>query len=321
MKLTIGITQLRPEWEIIIKQIGVSYEDVPFKGPVHSDQFSVIIVSNKGTQYEKDILLHYINSGGSILIEANVAVWLFDISIIPVFVNTIEPTEDPIYNGVLPGFIQTKLFLPKYGNMLNSESGKKLVQIHTLGKGTALILPGSFTNIVLDIKIKRRNFSTSLSYLPSERVAHRSKHTIREVIQKSLEHLHFVRELPFLVLSPFPDDKQSIFNFRIDTDFASEKEIDSLYQICLNHNISATWFVETNSAKTRMIQFSCMQNQEIALHCYWHKVTNNYSFNSANIKKGCQVLNEANIPFCGYGAPYGEWNYNLAKSIEEAGFT
>ena len=128
--------------------------------------------------------------------------------------------------------------------MLESESGKKLIQISPLGKGTALILPGSFTNIVLEIKIKRRNFPTSLPHLPSERVAHSSKHTIREVIQKSLEHLHFVRELPFLFLSPFPDEKQSIFNFRIDTDSATEEEIDSLYQVhTINFvRITEIWF-------------------------------------------------------------------------------
>ena len=45
-------------------------------------------------------------------------------------------------------------------------------------------------------------------------------------------------------LFPFPNEKQSIFNFRIDTDFASEEEIDSVYQLCLDHDISATWFVD-----------------------------------------------------------------------------
>jgi len=264
--------------------------------------------------------LHYIKSGGSILIEADIAEWLFNIDIVLVFVRTIESDYGPIFNGVLPGFIQTKLFLSRKADLLETGSGKKLVQIYTSGKGTALILPGGFSKTILDTKIRRRNFSTSAENLPSERVARISKHTIREVIQKSLENLHFVRQLPFISLSPFPNGKRSIFNLRIDTDFASEKEIESFYQLCLKHEISATWFVETKSAKDRMEQFSQMQNQEIGLHCFQHKVSDKYSFNKSDIHSGTEILNKANIPFWGYAAPYGEWNISQAKAIEQAEF-
>jgi len=320
MKLTVGITQLLPEWKILVNQIGVSYEDFHPIKPIKPDQASVIIVTRQGLQTEKNILLQYLNSGGSILIEANIAEWLFDIQTVQTFINNIEPIKDSIFGNVIPGYIQTKLYLPKNGNMLEVKSGKKLVQIYTLGKGTAIIIPGGFANIILDTKARRRNFPTRALHLPSERVACRSKHTIREVIQTSLEYLHYIRDLPFLYLSPFPEGKQSIFNFRVDTDFASEKEIDSLYQTCLTHNISATWFVETKSAINRMEQFASMQNQEIGLHCYNHKVTNQYNSNKLDINKGINILNKANIPYYGYAAPYGDWNIPLAKAIEQTDF-
>ena len=320
MRITTGITHLLPEWEIVIQQIGFPFEVVSLQKSILIDQYSVIIVTKTGVQSLKDILLKYIKYGGSILAEADVAKWLFDIENIPTFVSTIEPNDDPIYNDVLPGFIQTKLFLPQNAEMLESESGRKLVQTYTFGKGTAIILPGGFSNIILDARVKRRNFPTRASHLPSERVGRISKHTIREVVQRSLEHLHFVRQLPFLSLSPFPDEKQSIFNFRIDTDFASEKEIDSLYQLCLKHDISANWFVETKSTRDNIGQFARMQYQEIGLHCYHHKVSSSYFFNKSNIKEGCQILNNANIPFYGFAAPYGEWNIPLAKAVEGAGF-
>ena len=66
MKLTVGITQLSPEWKILINQIGVSYEDLHPIKPIKPDQASVIIVTEQGLQTEKDILLQYINTGGSI---------------------------------------------------------------------------------------------------------------------------------------------------------------------------------------------------------------------------------------------------------------
>ena len=203
MKLTVGITQLLPEWKILINQIGVSYEDLHPIKPIKPDQASVIIVTEQGLQTEKDILLQYLNFGGSILIEANIAEWLFDIKTIQSFINNIEPIKDSIFGNVIPGYIQKKLYLPRKGNILEVKSGKKLVQVYTLGKGTAIIIPGGFSSILLDTKARRRNFPTHALHLPSERVACRSKHTIREVIQTSLEYLHYIRDLPFLHLSPF----------------------------------------------------------------------------------------------------------------------
>ena len=98
MRLVVGITQLLPEWKIVIQQIGLPFEVVSLRESILIGKFSVIIVAVKGIQSEKDILLHYIKSGGSILTEAHVAKWLFDIEIIPVFISTIEPTNNPPIN-------------------------------------------------------------------------------------------------------------------------------------------------------------------------------------------------------------------------------
>ena len=186
MRLTIGITHLLPEWEIIIQQIGLSFEIIFPNRPILRDQFSVIIVAERGTKPQKDILIQYLDSGGSILTEANVAEWLFNIDTVPSFVNTLEADGDPIFNGVLSGFIQTKLIIPQKADILESGSGMKLAQIHTSGEGTAIILPGGLISKILNHEVKRRNFPTRASHLPSERVARISKHTIREIVQKSL---------------------------------------------------------------------------------------------------------------------------------------
>ncbi len=102
MKLTVGITQLLPEWKILINQIGVSYEDLHPIKPIKPDQASVIIVTEQGLQTEKDILLQYLNFGGSILIEANIAEWLFDIKTVQSFINNIEPIKDSIFGNISP---------------------------------------------------------------------------------------------------------------------------------------------------------------------------------------------------------------------------
>ena len=125
MRLEVGITHLLPEWEIIIQQIGLPFEIITLNESILTDQFSVIIVTRREAKFQKDVLLHYFNSGGSILTEADVAEWLFNIDTVLAYVDTIEADDDPIYNGILPGFIQTKLLLPRKAEMLASMPSRK----------------------------------------------------------------------------------------------------------------------------------------------------------------------------------------------------
>ena len=113
MKLIVGITKLLPEWKIIIQQIGISYEVVSLEKSIPSDQFSVIVVTKKETDSEKDVLLHYISAGGSILTEADVAEWLFNIDTVSAFISTLETDDDPIYNGISPGLFRQNCFFQK----------------------------------------------------------------------------------------------------------------------------------------------------------------------------------------------------------------
>ena len=50
----VGITQLLPEWEIVIQQIGVPFEIITPNEPISTNQFSVVIVSKKVERNEKD---------------------------------------------------------------------------------------------------------------------------------------------------------------------------------------------------------------------------------------------------------------------------
>ena len=320
MKLLVGITKILPEWEIILSQIGVALECIKNYDMVTQNRYSVIIVTSKENQYKKHILLQYKEAGGSILIESNIAEWLFNINTYNVYINTLDPNKDSIFFGVSPGFIQTKLCLPMNGNMLEYQPGKRMIQNYNYGKGSSIIIPGNLIQLILDIKAKRINFPSFCKHLPSERVSRKSKNTIREIVQKALEQLHYIRNLPFLYLAPLPDDNKSIFGYRIDTDFASEEQIKSLYKVCLNNNITASWFIETKSVRKKMDQFYKMKNQEIGLHCFRHKILDNYNYNKIDINKGIKILLGSKLHCFGYSAPYGEWNINLGKAIEASSF-
>jgi len=320
MKLTVGITEWLPHWEMVLCQIGVSTEIVKSVEEIAPNLFATIIVTQKGDQREKDALLHYITEGGAIIIEADTAKWLLGIKTLPAFIKNVEPMDDSIFKGILPGFIDASLILPDKATHLDDNAGKKLVKKINYGNGYVIILPGSLTKSVLDTKVRRRNFPTPGPLLPSERVSRRSKQTIREIIQRSLEYLHMMRELPFVSLWFFPDGASTLFNLRIDTDFGAQTQVESLYDLCQKYEIPATWFIETFSSKNWIENYKKMKNQEIGLHCFRHHVFPDFKRNEKDIKSGKNTLSRVKIHPAGYAAPFGLWNVSLAKAIEHHGF-
>ncbi|MFQ6673251.1 MAG: hypothetical protein ACE5GH_00540 [Fidelibacterota bacterium] len=321
MNLTVGVTEWRPQWQLILGQIGAPVAVVGGEREVTLDQYGVIIVTARSTRQDKDMLLRYLARGGGILVEAHVAEWLLGTGSVPAYVKYVDPEGDPLFHGILPGFIHASLLLPTGAENLESDSGKKLTRVMRHGEGFVLILPGTFSECVLDTKVMRRNFPTPGPLLPSERVARRSKQTVRAIIERSLEYLYFERKLPFVSLWPFPEGHPTIFGFRVDTDFASEEHSDKLYNLCHDHKIPGSWFVETASPGDGIRRYAKMENQEIGLHCFRHRVFSSFIRNELDVKKGLRILAREQIRPLGYAAPFGLWNVSLAKAVEHHGFT
>ena len=63
-----------------------------------------------------------------------------------------------------------------------------------------------------------------------------------------------------------------------------------------------------------------MQNQEIGLHCYRHKVFNNFRKNNLNLQKGVSILKKNGIENLGFASPFGVWNTALSDSINKLNF-
>ena len=320
MKLTIGITAVQPKWTLLSGQIGFPFSPLSSIEDISHNHFVTIIVTAKGSDHLRENLLSFIHSGGSLLIEASEAEWLFGIKSQRRYVDYIQPTTESIFSNVLPGFADASLTVPEEADELFANDEMNLVQIVNEGKGTAVILPGGLTGLVLNSNILRRQFPSTSRHLPTERVTRCSKHTIREIVQYSLEFLSRARELPFVSLHPFPDGELSLFNLRIDTDFADEKQIADLYDLCQKHTVAASWFVETGSAVERLSQFAKMKDQEIGMHCYQHKVFKDFYESETDIKQGKSLLAGEKISPSGYAAPFGEWNCSLAKAVESSGF-
>jgi peptidoglycan/xylan/chitin deacetylase (PgdA/CDA1 family) len=182
-------------------------------------------------------------------------------------------------------------------------------------------LPSGFISLLNDFRITRKNFYSPYGKKETnERVASVSKGMISHIIRNALEYLYHSRGLPFVSLWHFPSGSENVFSFRIDTDFGSRESINELYNIVKNRNIKATWFIETVSAEKSLDDFKKFNNQEIALHCYRHKVFSTYRKNSEQIRKALSILKHNDISTNGFAAPYGQWNRNLGRVITDLEF-
>jgi peptidoglycan/xylan/chitin deacetylase (PgdA/CDA1 family) len=161
---------------------------------------------------------------------------------------------------------------------------------------------------------------SSVKEPPTERISKVSKGSIYHFIRTALEHLYHIRNLPFVSLWNFPGDSRNVFLFRVDTDFGSQDQVNRLYKTIREDGIKGTWFIETQSSENWINKYSSFEEQELALHCYRHRIINNYKKDYENFKKGIEILNRVAIFPNGIAAPFGEWNNTFNRVVEDLGF-
>lgn len=320
MKLNITITAASPAWALLLDQIGIPWEVL---GSSRTDPRStaVWIVSRENCAEHREALQQYLTVGGAAMMEADTAKALFGIPVQRRYLQYIYAEADAIFGNIPVSDIHRLSLVPADAAHLSRQGGKPIIAVSAIGKGRILILPSGFIDTALDYGTRRVNFPPGNGErFPSERVARIGKHGIRRVIQMGLRHLFHYRGFPFVHLSPFPRAETGLFAFRIDTDFGERKDIDKLYQLCREYKIPASWFVETRSAESRLSQFAEMKAQEIAYHCYRHRIFPGYKRNKADFQSGLALLKQNAIQPVGYAAPYGEWHPALGALVEEYDF-
>ena len=322
MKLQVGITTSQPCWEILLKQIGVPFQEIPNESAINSEEFVSIIVTGGKNIFNKNILLSYLKEGGTLLMEADTAKQLFGIPITITYIKFINPENDDIFSQSPLCDVYQWCSVAKQANRLKDESGHYTCFEQFISDGKIIVFPSGFSSLLSDDSITRKNFYSQYGKKETnERVSRISKGSIRFYIQSALEDLFHFRKAPFVSLWHFPEGERTIFGFRIDTDFGTREQIMNLYNACIENGIRATWFVETLSSKKWIDVFATFQNQEIGLHCYKHKIFNTYKENFESLSEGLRVLKEAKIFPKGFAAPYGEWNKELGRVIEHLGFS
>ena len=306
----------------VLRQIGVLFEEIKSLENINLSDFAVIVISsNTLTKKEEKVLYDYTAEGGAVICEAKTAKAVFQINLKISYTKFLYSESDELFYNFLICDLYNNCKIPGNSNHLENQNKIKSVLDLPVGKGNLIVFPEKFVSSIHKSGSIRKNFYSEFSIdYTSEQVALVTKGVIRLHIEKALEYLFHKRGLPFVHLWFYPYGARNIFSLRIDTDMGSKEEINSLFSLLQNYNISATWFVETKSSQNRIELFSKLYNQEISYHCYRHRNFLSYKKNMENIEIGLKILENAGIKSQGYASPYGEWNKTIARAVDNFDF-
>ncbi|MEO0102092.1 MAG: polysaccharide deacetylase family protein [candidate division WOR-3 bacterium] len=220
------------------------------------------------------------------------------------------PQRKEIFSGVGIIDLEKKGFLFKEGVYEKEEEVK-------------IILPFSLKESLLDTKVKPRFFYFHPRKFPYEFVSAVSKGEIKKLLFNALRQICLWQDIEYQHLWYYPKNFLSVFIFRLDTDFAREREIKITHQILREVGINATWFINSKEHK-RLIPFFAhlkKEGEDIQLHCYAHNLFPDYQRNYFNIKKGKELLEEKGIEVKGFASPFGLFNQFLYEVLSDLGFS
>ncbi len=323
MNLTVGLIQASPAMELLLRQIGIAFREVDLSWAEAEAQYPVLILCGAADSPGRAYLEEHLRRGGAVLCEAHSARACWNIPAAPRRIDYLRAEQDPLLGDLPLIDLPRRGLVARNSRYLPDQDGQATIAEIDQNGGLLIILPEGFIDSVLSRESVRKNFPRSPGgeRFPSERVTRVSKAGIRRVLQKCLERLFHLQGLPFVHLSPFPGQANGVFGFRVDTDFSNQEDVKTLHALLHSFQIPATWFVETRSCAGWAGLYSRLTDQEIAFHCYRHRVFDTVEENLKDMHKGLQVLSAVGIQPNGYAAPGGDWNTALATAVERLGFS
>ena len=310
-----GILKSEPGWEILFRQIGIEWKSISSSDEFDPEELSLIVVNAPPTSLQEKELLNYVENGGAIFAVYGYANRLLSSRFRKRHLTPIPPSS-------MPRFAQHSIldvYATGFVNYPSSGTKPQLISIHNSGKGILLSFPFDVNALILDHRSRRKNFYFERARMPNEITATVSKGTLRRIITEALQFLHTERGIPFVHKWYFPEDRPTIFTFRVDSDQGSIEEVDELYNLCRDNEIKTMWFVDTKSHERWLSHFKMFKGQEIGIHCYEHLTYSAYESNFQNLTKAASLLNAEGIRPDGAAAPYGTWNTSVALIFESLG--
>ncbi len=315
-KLTIGIIGLDPGWQIILDQLGVSYESMPTLTALNTVDYGLLIVNRKVLSIEARLIRHYLITGGAVIDTGPYLVNLFGRETKRRQLHRIFPQEDTPFADINLCDIPGPVTMRKSAPFLSG-----LIDIQAVKSGIAAFIGLPMTKLMRDYRSVRKQFYTPFSKPANEVVARVSKGEILQIVKRLIRFLFWERNLPFVYKWYFPEQAPSIFAFRIDSDGGSREQIDTIYQAAKDHDVGISWFLDVKSHVDWLQAFAEMnQRQEIAVHCFEHRAFAARQEMKVDIDHARRTLANAGLKTNGYAGPFGRWSPTLNEVIDDIGF-
>ncbi len=315
MKLSIGILSNEPGWEILLRQIGVHWKVISASDELNPEHFSVIIVNIEPTSLQERTLEDYLVAGGAILSLGSFVSRFGKSNLKNKYFSSLPPSQFDSCELLT----MTDIYSTGVMDAASFKMAHRYPSVRKLGKGVLAVLPFHVNALMLDTRSKRKNFYFPKDRLPNETVATVSKANLRKFVTGVLQFLHHEREIPFVHKWYFPQDRDSIFTFRVDSDQGSPAEVGDLHSLCQSRSIKTMWFIDTKSHEEWLSRFKDFSDQDVGIHCYEHMTYTSEEENLQNVLKALTLLNSQGIRPQGAAAPYGTWNTSMATVFEQIG--
>jgi hypothetical protein len=319
MKINVGIAGQKTEgWELILEQEGVPFSTVGDR--ISNDELSCLIVTDEYHEKVIQSVQSYLSYGGGLICSTKLYSRLSgEKSVIKYIKYVTGENSAPFFKSGLAD-IETEGMISQRANRFKTNFGEAAVYVGEYGGGQVVVLPFDLSSIYSGWKSIRKSFYSTEKRLPHETVSRAGKGEIFRLISGALEYLHLCRNIPYIQKWFFPKNFPSVFNLRIDTDGASLNGVEELYKVLKENNMPATWFVDGKSQESHLSIFRRMEEQEIGLHGFDHKIYNEYNNTLADIKRGKEMFFVNGMNTESFAAPYGTWNESVARAINESGF-
>jgi len=318
VKLQVGLFHCSPGWTSLLKQIGVPFNNIA--DDFQNDDYAVIVVGEELDLADKKRLHTYAKSGGSLLLNSLAYNFIFGNEICVRQLSFILPDDNSIFRDVGLLDIFSQCTIPIISNELNTVEQKPSAFVGRWNEANIIVFPFDMGKLLNDNRTLDKSFYSPHTRLPFEQVALVSKNSLRWLAATSLEYLFHQQNLPCVKKWNFPPEAQSVFAFRIDTDYANRDEIKKLYALSQKHQLPFTWFVDVKSQQELLPYYAEMKEQEIGIHCFEHQTYDDYQSNYDNVLKAKQLFESNKLDAKGFAAPYGKWNRELGRAIQDLGF-
>ncbi len=204
--------------------------------------------------------------------------------------------------------------------MLPTEKGKGSGFMGPCRGGWIVALPLDPSALVFDRRTATKSYHAPRRRLPFEHVALVSPSGLRRIVSGALEYLHHCRNLPYAHLWYYPDGAGSVFTWRVDTDYASLRDIERLQDLSRLNNVPVTWFVDVKSQEGDVPFFRRLEGDEVGIHCYEHEVYEDAAGNLENLRRAADIFLRHGLRPLSFAAPFGRWNIGLASAIDALAF-